>query len=538
MGNDKMRLIRITDADADGRFDGTINADLVIEKGSKICLESLALTLDDSKIQIPAGRGDISYSQNGFAYNVDVAREAPYSTGAGNELLDVITEGLNLAANYYPENPDPQQEATIGIEFRAAVNNTGKVAFQAYKGMVGELAKSNWEYSTNINVPNVAPPGQIAWGVNVALADGESRPAQIQFPIPRGSAYLEATINRAVSSGVATNPDRNGVWLCYTKEDLSALPVEQLRAALETGPGRTTYANYGVGITILAGNQVQALSIKNGVATPLGIPTTTAVGDGDIKNPRIRLSRANGLVIASSWNLDVPVAFNDAIDPVDADADLYQFVVFWDRDTYIKISQVQACISPYATDTLPSYVDEPNADLGVGSGVAIKPTYDPPQGIDITYNKYQPNYSRTNNFLDLADPDVSTFLGFRSSRIPVSGTRSSINFIANAAYRYGPRLLSDSIIVLSESVPIVSYDSTIIDGDGDGQQRSILGVVPVSSANLGSVSYQGREIFLDIRNNQPMTLRNLKFRLVDGEYLPLDVIGQASIVILVKGPDE
>lgn len=535
-----MRLIRITDADADGRFDGTINADIVIEKGSRIALESLALALDDSKIQIPPGMGDIAYNQGSHAYNVDVARDEPYSTGAGNELLTAITNGLNLDSNYYPENPDPQKAETIGIEFRAAVNSTGKVAFQAHKGMVGELDQSNWETGADVNINEPAAPAQITWGVDVDLTFDECRATQVQLPIPRGNAYLEATIFNGVSGGTGpTTPDRNGVWLCYTTEDLSSLPVEQLQTALETEVGRTKYANYGVGVTIEAGNQIQATTIINGVVTPLGAATTTAVVNGDIKNPRIRLTRSGGLVITSSWNIDVPVAALAVSGNVDPDQDLYQFVVFWDRDTYVEISQLQACISPFATDSVASHVEDYNADLGVGLGVAIKPTYDPPQGFNATYNKYQPDYTNTDNFLLLPNAALSAFLGYKSGRIPESGTRSSVNFTTNAAFRYGPRVLSDSIIVLSESVPIVSYDSTRTNQDGDGQQRSILAVVPVASGNSGSVTYQSRrDMFLDIHNNQPLTLRNLKFRLVDGEYLPLDTIGQASMVILVRGPNE
>jgi hypothetical protein len=276
------------------------------------------------------------------------------------------------------------------------------------------------------------------------------------------------------------------------------------------------------------------------VVTNLGLPGVTKVTSGDIKNPRIRLTRAGTKVIGSTWNIDVPVAASEVINiaPLPANTQFWQFVVFWDRDTFIQISQVQACIGPYATDTPASYIDDNLADAGVGLGVAIKPIYDPPQGINALYNKYQPDYSITANVLEFPTSALSAFLGYKSKRNPVSGTRSSINFIVNASYRYGPRLLSDSIIVLSETIPIVSYDSTRTNQDGEGQQRSILGVVPVSPANLGTVSFQGREIFLDIRNNQPMTLRNLRFRLVDGEYLPFETIGQASMVILVKGPDE
>jgi hypothetical protein len=538
-----MRLIRITKNDADVQFDGSISADVNIESGSKMCIEGLSLGIKEADIEIPGGSGLITYTQGTKVYSVDVARSEPYTTTNGSELIDAITDGLNENIIYYPANADPQNAITIGMEFRASITNAGKVAFQAFKGTVGELkatgATAEWESSAGINVPPAAAPNQIAWGVNVPVPDGECRPSLIQLPIPRGSAYMETTIYDAVKAGgTSTTPDRNGVWLCYTTKDLSALPVEQLRAELETDAGRIKYCNYGVGATILAANQIQATTIINGVAAPLGAPTTTAVVLGDIKNPRIRLDRSGKKIYATTWNVDAAAISQNIGDDVLTTQELYQFLVFWDRDTYIEISQVQACIGPFANDTIASFIPEGDADLGVGSGVAIKPIYFPPQGINATYNLYQPDYARTANHLTFPNTDVASYLGYNSVRVPISGSRSGINFSANASYRYGPRLLTDTIIVLSDTIPLVSYDTTRTNNDGEGQQRSILAVVPVSSANAGSVSYKGNEMWLDIRNNQPMTLRNLRFRLVDGAYLPLETIGQASLVILVKGPKE
>lgn len=537
-----MRLIRITDADGDARFDGTINSDVVVERGSKMCIEGLTLEIDESEIQLVQGNDDITYSQDGFTYSTDLPTKT-YSTNEGDVLLDRITNDLNSDALYYPENSLPQTNKTLGIEFRAAVNNTGKVSLEARKGELGELAtgpNGAWEYDDRIIFTDNGPPAQIYWGVNSAVPDGECRVAEVQkFHAPKGSSYMEATIYNAVSGGVATTPDRNGVWLCYTTEDLNDVPVLDLEAALETPEGRIKYCRYGVGAKILAGNQIQAISIENGLEADLGAPTTTAVTQGTISNPRIRLTRGADGVIASTWNIDVPVAVNDALTDFEAlgSKKLWQFVVFWDRSTYIQISQVQASISPFANDTITSYSKEEDADLALGAP-GIKPIYHPPQGIDLAFNKYQPVYATSANFFQFASTSLSRFLGFRYSRIPLAGTRTAINFVANASYRYGPRLLNDTIIVLSENVPLVSYDTTQTGFDGAGQQRSILAVVPVSRANNGDVRYIGDKTWLDIKNEQALTFRNLRFRLTNGDYSPLRTYGQSSLTLLIKGPGE
>jgi hypothetical protein len=535
-----MRLIRITDADGDGRFDGTINADVVVEEGSKMCIESLALEIYESEIEVVKGANKVTYTQGATNYVADLGTTV-YSTNQGDALLADLENEFNRSASYYPENAAPQSAQIIGMDYRAAVNATGKVGIEARKGTVGELPDSDWESSSGINKPPVVAPAQIYWGVNEAVADGNCRVAQVsRAAIPAGNAYLEATIYNAVTGGVATNPERNGVWLCYTSEDLNELPVEQLRQELETPAGRIKYCRYGVGISINAGNQVQAISIENGLVSTLGLPTTTAVTPGTISNPRIRLTRSDGGIVASSWNVDVPVAVSEtltAFEELEPTEDLYQFVVFWDRDNYIEVSQVQGCLSPYANAKIATYVKEEDADVGLGAP-AIRTIYLQPQGYDATYNKYQPDYTPTANYLTFETDALASFLGFRAKRTPLTGSRTGINFVANAVFRYGPRLLSDTIIVLSETVPLVSYDTTRTNQDGQGQQRSILAVVPVSPANTGSVSYRGRETWLDVHNNQPLTFRNLRFRLVTGDYVPMRIFGQASLTILIRGPHE
>jgi hypothetical protein len=225
-----MRLIRITDADGDGRFDGTINADVVVEEGSKMCIESLALEIYESEIEVVKGANKVTYTQGATNYVADLGTTV-YSTNQGDALLADLENEFNRSASYYPENAAPQSAQIIGMDYRAAVNATGKVGIEARKGTVGELPDSDWESSSGINKPPVVAPAQIYWGVNEAVADGNCRVAQVsRAAIPAGNAYLEATIYNAVTGGVATNPERNGVWLCYTSEDLNELPVEQLRA--------------------------------------------------------------------------------------------------------------------------------------------------------------------------------------------------------------------------------------------------------------------------------------------------------------------
>ena len=96
------------------------------------------------------------------------------------------------------------------------------------------------------------------------------------------------------------------------------------------------------------------------------------------------------------------------------------------------------------------------------------------------------------------------------------------------------------MLVLSQTFDLESFDSYHDDtAAGLGQRQSILDVVPIDRKNEGRVIYQPSTLnWISIRNKDNNWLRNLKFRMVDGTYTPIELYGQASIVLLVKNFDE
>jgi hypothetical protein len=538
-----MRILRVTTNKPDGRFEGLLSADLVVQPNARLALANAAFEIAESEIVIGPKNNELEYTQGSETYKARIDSRT-YSTNQGNDLLTNIEKALNSTAEFYPGVGNEQM---IGMEYRVALNNSGKVSFEARKGEVGELvspstAKTYWEAAAGINVPDVASPGQIVWGVNTGVPDGQCRPAQIAYSIPTGNAYMECTIHTADDGGpqLPANPERSGVWLCYTPEDLSSLPVESLRTALQTEAGRIKYCWRGVGCGIVpaGGGTVDYYGIVKGVALQFGVTSANPVVAGAIDNPRIRLSRskANTFVV-SAWDKDATVV-NDELLPPGPDevefAELFQFVVLWGQDTHISISQVQACVSPFAKDALVSESEEDAPDVGLGA-TPIKPVYYEPQGATLADNLYQPNYAVTGNALDFEGSDLAAFLGFRFARSPLSGFRNGINFVANANYRFGPRLTSQSVVCLSESIPLVSYDTTQVGALGQGQLRSILAVIPVSASNDGKIAWEAGNLFwVDVHNKKPLQLRSLKFRLVDGSYNSISTFGLASLVILIE----
>ena len=68
---------------------------------------------------------------------------------------------------------------------------------------------------------------------------------------------------------------------------------------------------------------------------------------------------------------------------------------------------------------------------------------------------------------------------------------------------------------------------------GSEKRKSILAFIPTSNQDRITV-YEQNQNFIDLRNEHPILLRNIQARIVQGDYSPINLIGQASMVILVE----
>jgi len=546
-----MRLIRITTKDPNGRFDGILNADLNLAPGSKIALEQIALEIDPSEINIDPNNQQITFTQGGTTY-IGLIEQGLYSVNDGDRLLLEVQTAMNDTANFLPDDPTGSPNIQ-GAEYRVEVTTSGTVVFEFRKGEIGELFEDFWTPKLNPNGSGVVvldsanPNLQTRWGVDgIAVPDGSLYPLALKdFRMPNANCYAECTIYSAAKNNGAprTDPDKSGMWLCMTDKDLRKLNIDELQITLETPQGLADYCRYGVGVDVESvDGQVRYLAIKNGVAsTIVGSASSPNIVAGNQANPRIRIQRSEyDGIYAKYWD-SVTDGTLQLISDIQDDTnweEMYTFVIFWDARANIQISQLQGSLSAFATDPIVKKFDEQTYDRTEGYGVSssIQSIYYPPVP---TYaeNTYQPNMNITENFLSIDDLGLANFLGFKNQRIPEEGTRSGRNFNANADTRYRPRLTNETLILLSETIPISSFDTTIIGDRGQGERRSILAVVPTTRQD-GRVLYTPNLNYLDINTSSKQSLRNLRFRLVDENYDTLAIFGETSMVVLIKDPEE
>lgn len=97
---------------------------------------------------------------------------------------------------------------------------------------------------------------------------------------------------------------------------------------------------------------------------------------------------------------------------------------------------------------------------------------------------------------------------------------------------------SDSYVVELLSERVESFDASIDSGRNSGVKRggrkNIIAVIPVNDSN-GVVEYQAQnDIFIDFDNAQPITMANMRLRILDKNLDPITTNGISVITLLLK----
>lgn len=527
-----MRLVRVTTQNPQSRFDGTLSADLDIAPGSKIALKSLSLEQKDNVISVDVNTDTVSYTQGATTYTAQLDHDDYTVNTYPTLLLDMETK-LNATAAYIPGTGDTRIQ---GMEYRVGVDDDHKFQLQARKGDVGEQP-NNWDLEEDI-VYDTNPLNETnQYAVDAVVPDGNCQTMKVNARMPNGNGYCSAMAARLEYDATKTEQSQSGFWVCATYEDISALTPTELSAFVSDPLFITTFCAWGVGLQRLNTGDFRYLKIEDGVASTIADHTST-YADGAANNPWLRLQRSAGKMYACYEDEDgnsgeVQLASN----PGD---EVYQFIVYWNNNANVATGLVEASLSAFDKVIRVEAMKLAFVDSVGNNPGDVRTNYRRPRGMQNSVAiLYEPNYERTANVFDFESLAMATDYGFTTTSVPATGTFSSINFVVTATDRFGPRIVADALIVVSDNLPLASYDTTKVGSSANGQKRSILDVVPIPYGNEGIVAYQpSMPTFIDLNNATTIPLRNIKFRIVDGDYNIFVLDGLASLVFLIKGPDE
>jgi hypothetical protein len=139
-----------------------------------------------------------------------------------------------------------------------------------------------------------------------------------------------------------------------------------------------------------------------------------------------------------------------------------------------------------------------------------------------------------NNFLFFESDSLAFFMGYENRRIPAINFISRYDLDYEAIREMSAPQEADAFLIEMLNMQLDSYDSfsnTLF--AAGGQRKNILSIIP-SANSAGKIVYEPPyPTFIDIANEQPMFIRNLRARVVRTDYSEIFIRGLATLVILI-----
>jgi hypothetical protein len=486
-----MKLIRLTSENGSGIFDCNFNDGIRIKENSSVALQSLSANLAGGNLTIDNDNNGLTYQiKDAYLRQINL-RNFEYNPSNADQLLDDITDKLNNDARWeaglnkiigleWKVHKDPAQGANVNIAYR-----------------VQPIA----EYNATFEFNNVfrATTNNGTWGKTDGLSGGLdfTTCALVNSELSKGNGVWRCRIGRLGNGG---DINTSGFYWGLTKDPVDPDQFE------ERNLNFAIYATNNGGV-------LQYYTVLDGVRTLNATTPTTPVNppnagylDNDfleatIDGNKVKLNVYQGAA-ATKTTLAEYNYNNEA---------LYPCMVFIGNRANATVNQVRWTPSPWLDTALTA----PPTDIHDG-GLARPPTPSVPKPL-------------TNNLVIFESSQVAAYLGYDFRRIPAAGFETAtdeLDLVASQTFTVG--LDVNSFLVQFLNLNVDSYDSL------REQRENILAVVPNTNLN-GELDYSPPyPVFLDLMNEEPLTIRNIKARIVNNDYSGIEMLGQAEINIIIQ----
>lgn len=483
-----MKLLRLTTTDQKGYFDTSINDGILLKPNSKIALQSLTMEQEDSFLQINSANDTFTWSsQNGQSVTITFPHQAVTAQNFG-DWLNTFTRLLNNSCYYDFNQPF---NSILAMEWDVNLTQENKVMIQHRKAAVSEHS-TYWETEADVN-----RDGNGVWALNGPQdqPDLEAFSFNMLAPVPvsYGNGFLRCQLNKAVFNPGGNQ--RQGVVIGFSKTNLGEI---------ESADFTEDMMDYGLAVILNDPDSEYRAQTKNVFSGVLD--NVVYVGEGDAANDYIEIMK-NGTIIQMRVYDAAGVRFEyDFTERVESNEKLYPFIVFHETSDYISINKVRSTWS---------YFDNP----ALAQGVTDTPALGAPP---------QPSAGNTNNFINFNTIDLAEFLGFPTIRRPEVGFEYTRDAQFEAPELFKPRYYVQSMIIEMLNLKLDSYDGY----PTQEQRKSILAFIPTGNQERVTI-YEKTQNFIDLNNKDPILLRNIRARIVQGDYSEITLIGQASIVLVI-----
>ena len=563
-----MKLIRLQTDDSHCVFDNSFNTDIIIEPNAKIALQNVAIVKNPARVNLTLVNNKISYKLGLTAPNQDVKLTVgTYTQNNYETLFSDMTTKLNQSLT-------SSNTSNVGQQWLVSLDN-GRASIQ--QKLSNKLNYIDWQDTIAVKVT----AGATGAGAG-ATVQGDSNVGASNFTqffynphsVLKGCGTFSA---RIVTSGT----DGFMIGLVEKQEStIQSIPEAQFVHAIRASPTQNYIPfNNGSNQTQTASLQFASsdyvyLHISNGAVeyTINNASGTTKIYSAPLDQTKTYYPAmvffGNTKVRSIFYNPD-PYESSQTTPSVSAleylpshfhlpDGNPWSQTVggtvYYENfysDNVGEIATYRRLTSGGSTHywqqtgltTWNIYVTLPTAG-GVPDNTA---EIDPITNI-ISFSSIATTFSppRTLNFVDSTtlsstDPpndggdgirtlsmssDLATFLGYSAPSLTSGGRVSNYQFLA--ANIFDITDTADSFVVELLSLELDSYDGQTSD------RRSILATVPKSEGADGTIIYEvNYPTFVNVRNRNPITLRNIRARILKSDLTQFTVIGTSNMTLLI-----
>ena len=510
-----MKIVRLTENNGKtAYFDNTFNDEIQLPPFSEVALSSTSINVYPDLLQV----GDINRTFEESTVGTMTLARGVYNATNYQDLFDNITANLNdtvgadAITNAESNTPTPE----VGIQWvcssdsiQTGIGIEGKVSIGMrvanYEGADVE-AFDNMEDKVE-EVEDKEDPLNSKYSL---VLDSDTGVLFSREPLTWGSGRFYMELETFTDPG----DDDLGVFI-----GLTAISP----ATHEANGTQPIMSECEIGIRAVKPGAVYQLN-QEGV----DYPAHGAVGVNPVavEKATIGFERAEGIIYAVQYTPagvrhEMKAESEDIENTLEwgqidsADHPLYPVIIFLSPAASATIDNIQ--LSP---DAFSLYKNKTYAPIVATNGIV----------------GMQCNGDNTEHYIDFSDgtkdKSLANFLGYNSNRNPVKGT---LTFAGTRGNYLADNMFSSSV---EGQGYYVEYMTGQLEGfDGTTHQRkNILAVIPESDKDNKLLFQPSFPTFLELNNKHPLTLRNVRVRVLQTDGSPLEVSGFNSLTLLYRTP--
>lgn len=480
-----MKLIRLTSVNSN-LFEINFNEDIIIPKGSQMGLKNISIKQFVPFLNVNALRDTVAVTVDqanvaGKEITLDHARYYNDNTDL-YDFMTMFNDKLNVALTLTGRE--------LGIEWLVSLIDS-KVVIQ-YKMCNFDFLPVYYDFTSDVGL-NI-DSGQLSSSTRTTNQKDKYYSKHV---FTKGSGVFRCRINKFVDNNAGSTGFEIGLsdvnpssW-----EDSNTMTTAQRTFALIAEESDTNYKFI---------NDSDSIQDSN-IQPEKYAPETTPIND--ILEISISLGTIRGTIYQDSG---IQQIFNF---PIKSGIDLYPYIILYGKSDDIIIDDIKQCMSPYDDVVKADYPKFTNAQLYSHSS-------NPP-----------PQQDTSSTITNITMPQfVGEYLGF--SNPVLTQTANEVKFTGATEFTIHDAS-DDGMVILCDSLNLDSYDS-----DNKGRLNT-LAVIPNLMSESRFIGYEPSTInFIDITNIADISLRNMRFRIVDKNIESVKLSNKAVMTILIKEPKD